>query len=242
MKRKDLTGYKFGRLTVVEYSYSKRYKKSTVVYWKCKCDCGNECIVAASKLRSGHTKSCGCYSRELASKNVQKNRHKKKKNTNEYYIYGDIVFVKFSNCEEYFLCDLDDWDKLKEHYWRKSSHGYAVSSGKKDGGIIYMHRLVTNCPDGLEPDHIYPVALGVCDNRKSNLEVKTHQENMFNQRLRKNNTSGYTGVVLDGRSGKWSARLIIDGKNLFLGNYDNIEDAIEARKKGELKYYGRCYN
>ena len=88
MKRKDLTGCKCGRLTVVEYSYSKRYKKSTVVYWKCKCDCGNECIVAASKLRSGHTKSCGCYSRELASKNVQKIGIKKRK------ILTNIIFME----------------------------------------------------------------------------------------------------------------------------------------------------
>lgn len=51
----DLTGRKFGRLTVIELATKKPRK------WKCICECGNYTIVSTSDLCSGHTKSCGCY-------------------------------------------------------------------------------------------------------------------------------------------------------------------------------------
>jgi hypothetical protein len=60
-KKIDLVGRKFGRLEVVSRAGSD---KRGEVLWKCKCDCGNECKVLGSNLRSGHTKSCGCYNNE----------------------------------------------------------------------------------------------------------------------------------------------------------------------------------
>lgn len=54
---KDLTGQKFGRLTVEEYL---GYIKSKKPYWKCKCDCGNYTIVDTYHLINGDTTSCGC--------------------------------------------------------------------------------------------------------------------------------------------------------------------------------------
>lgn len=47
---------KFGRLTVLEYVYSKNGRD----HWKCKCDCGNELVVMGKNLRNHNTKSCGC--------------------------------------------------------------------------------------------------------------------------------------------------------------------------------------
>lgn len=54
---KDITGQRYGRLIVERYSRTKG--KSTL--WICKCDCGKEVEVKGTKLRNGHTKSCGCY-------------------------------------------------------------------------------------------------------------------------------------------------------------------------------------
>ena len=58
----DLTGQKFNKLTVLSKDEEKNTNKR--IYWKCKCDCGNEILVSADKLKSGHTKSCGCLKRE----------------------------------------------------------------------------------------------------------------------------------------------------------------------------------
>ena len=52
----DLTGLKFGELTVVEFSHIDNRMQSR---WLCKCDCGAWAVVTASKLKSGHTKTCG---------------------------------------------------------------------------------------------------------------------------------------------------------------------------------------
>lgn len=61
--RKDLTGQRFGRLTVVaEAEKSKGGKRR----WLCRCDCGGETITDTNKLTSGGTRSCGCLTRESA--------------------------------------------------------------------------------------------------------------------------------------------------------------------------------
>lgn len=58
----DLTGEKFGRLTVIK----RAADRNKHVYWQCKCDCGNPELIEieGSSLKSGKTTSCGCYGRE----------------------------------------------------------------------------------------------------------------------------------------------------------------------------------
>lgn len=63
----DLTGQRYGRLTVVEQAKTHVTPGGRNVYmWRCVCDCGKESIVSTSALRSGDTKSCGCLQRERA--------------------------------------------------------------------------------------------------------------------------------------------------------------------------------
>lgn len=60
----DIKGERFGRLVVVKYVGKVENRLS----WECLCDCGNTKTVFANNLRVGHTTSCGCRQRELASK------------------------------------------------------------------------------------------------------------------------------------------------------------------------------
>ena len=60
-RREDLTGRRFGRLTVMEFYDHNKYGQPR---WLCKCDCGNTKILTGSDLRSGSTSSCGCLWRE----------------------------------------------------------------------------------------------------------------------------------------------------------------------------------
>ena len=57
---KDLTGQKFGRLTVLEFAYTKNKKN----YWECKCECGNIRFVPTTYLTTRVTVSCGCKNEE----------------------------------------------------------------------------------------------------------------------------------------------------------------------------------
>ena len=67
----DLTGQKFGRLTVMGFSSREEYTteagyKYYRYYWNCKCECGSEIIALGPSLKNGHTKSCGCYATDLS--------------------------------------------------------------------------------------------------------------------------------------------------------------------------------
>lgn len=59
---KDITGERFGRLVAIRPVHT-----GIKVQWLCACDCGGEAITTSTKLKSGHTKSCGCYQRQQTS-------------------------------------------------------------------------------------------------------------------------------------------------------------------------------
>lgn len=76
-KPKDISGFKFGKLTVVKLDHIKKLGNRNKYYWLCKCECGNTTIVNKEKLLNGYTKSCGCL------------KHK------EIYNYDDLIGKKF---------------------------------------------------------------------------------------------------------------------------------------------------
>lgn len=62
--RIDLTGRKFGRLTVLEYAETR----GKTIYWLCQCECGNKKLVQGNLLKNGQTTSCSCHRKETCSK------------------------------------------------------------------------------------------------------------------------------------------------------------------------------
>lgn len=69
----DLTGRRFGRLTVIKRAENTKSGKSQ---WFCKCDCGNTIIVKADNIKTGNTKSCGCYASELTASRNYRHGHR----------------------------------------------------------------------------------------------------------------------------------------------------------------------
>lgn len=61
---KDLTGEKYGRLTVIKLHGIENYRS----YWLCKCDCGEEKVICGASLYGGNSRSCGCYALEIRRK------------------------------------------------------------------------------------------------------------------------------------------------------------------------------
>lgn len=122
----DLTGQRFGRLVVKERA-PNHGREGT--FWLCQCDCGKTAIVAGSKLRSGHTQSCGCLQRERTSKANKK--------FNTFRTVGGIVYVKMSNTEKEMLVDSDIWEKLKNYCWYENTLGYAASKDYGAKSVFY---------------------------------------------------------------------------------------------------------
>jgi hypothetical protein len=63
-KKIDLTGRSFGRLTVLSENGRSTHG---AILWACRCACGGFCVVVGDRLRTGHTRSCGCLAREIAT-------------------------------------------------------------------------------------------------------------------------------------------------------------------------------
>lgn len=83
-KLNELTGKKYGRLTVLERSGSTAQNKAS---WRCRCDCGNEVIVVGSHLLNGNTQSCGCYKSDRTS---ERKRSHGKSRTRLYHIWKNM--------------------------------------------------------------------------------------------------------------------------------------------------------
>lgn len=67
----DLTGQKFGRLSVIREAEPRYNKKGEKIhYWFCECECGNKKDVEGKALREGSTVSCGCWRKERVRSNL----------------------------------------------------------------------------------------------------------------------------------------------------------------------------
>jgi len=86
MKIKDITGRRFGRLTVIKVGKQEGYE----VYWQCVCDCGNVKLVRTSNIKK--TKSCGCLKSEYLSNSKRKHGYTTGyKRTSEYRTWLNII-------------------------------------------------------------------------------------------------------------------------------------------------------
>lgn len=229
----DLTGQKFGKLTVIKRAPDRISPSgSKRVIWECQCDCGNEkhVFVSTSDLNSGHTKLCGCIRDEALSERSKLNiRSETKYNLDEEYGIG------YTNNGDEFYFDIEDYDKIKQYNWQIDDKGYVRSTTLYNGkSRIKLHRVILGLEDKPEYD-VDHIGHNLKDNRKSQLRVVKDYQNLMNTRLSKNNTSGVKGVSYDKNSSKWCAYIQVNNKYYYLGRYDTKEEAIQARKKAEEK-------
>jgi hypothetical protein len=115
----------------------------------------------------------------------------------------------------------------------KAKSGYLITTIKNKQ--FYCHRLAWLYEYGEWPkgqiDHINH---NRSDNRICNLRDATVSQNRRNMRLSPNSSTGITGVYV--HRNKWTARITVENKLLYLGCFKNKDDAIKARKKAEKKY------
>lgn len=106
-----------------------------------------------------------------------------------------------------------------------------------NGKTYKAHRLAFLYMNGQLPEYEVDHINGDrSDNKWSNIRCVTRTENMRNQRKYKCNTSGHTGVFWHNRLNKWQANIRSEGKLRHIGYYEDIEDAVEARKLAEREF------
>lgn len=124
---KDLTGKKFGYLTVLAPTEDRQ---NGSIVWKCQCDCGNICYIPTSNLSSGHTKSCGCSTYTMSGKKLRLKLTGKK--------FGKLTVIKElppENLESKWLCQCDCGNKKEVIGWHLTkgivnSCGCLISKGE----------------------------------------------------------------------------------------------------------------
>lgn len=235
-KYRDLTGIKFNNIEVIGEDIERneiqqqRVKNKEIKYfrrfWVCKCSCGNKFSILDTVILEKSQKGCmECCSKRRATP-IKSNR---------YDLSGEYG-IGYLKDNEPFYFDLEDYDLIKDIYWNKTNAGYI--RGYKNKKQKWIHRMVINKNENEVIDHINRNRL---DNRKENLRVCTQQENTFNSKLSKNNTSGIIGVYLRKDTNSWSSNLMFNREKISLGCYNTKEDAIIARLNGEIKYFGKDF-
>lgn len=128
------------------------------------------------------------------------------------------------------MIDADQLPTVKGYKWCLDSNGYVKNSNQD-----YLHRIIMQ-EANLFVDHVNGNKL---DNRASNLRICTNADNLKNRvKLSSSNTSGILGVRFRKDRNKWYAEIQVNNQKHYLGSYINKEDAIKARLKAEIEYFG----
>lgn len=256
--QRDLTGMRFGKLVCIEPT-EQRSKSSGGTVWRCRCDCGKECLAPVKQLTYGYKKSCGCLSHPpikdyvgkrfgmltvleyagkwdkihhwkclcdcgketIVAQTPLQNGHTKSCGCNGNPPMEDLtgrIFGRLTVIEE------AEWKKGTS-YWRCKcecvnetvvKYGYLISGHTKSCGCLQKTQIIENLK------LVEGMSITKLETRKNKLSSA--------------NTSGYTGVFQNKKTGKWVAQITFKGKCYHLGVFEKIEDAVKARQRGEEMY------
>lgn len=193
--QKDLTGKRFGRLVCLEPTEQR--ERGGGLIWRCRCDCGKECLVPTHQLVTGNKKSCGCLAHPPLKELVGQR-------------FGKLTVLEYAGKRE----GMHRW-KCVCDCGRETVVGQTLlQSGKtRSCGCLQASVITEN--------------LKLCEGT-SVAVLKASRRHKWSS-----NTSGYTGVHQDRRTGRWIASITFQKKRYYLGSFEKKEDAIRARKRGE---------
>lgn len=141
-------------------------------------------------------------------------------------------------------------NKAEADKWNKRYAGFRVRDNKASndyrevwfmGRKVYTHRIAYmlahgDLPKGHKVDHINRNTL---DNRPENLRLATTAQNAWNRGISRVNTTGVTGVYYEPKVGKYRALIRYEGKLIYLGRSESMEEAVVLRRAAEREYFGQ---
>ncbi len=262
-RRKDITGMRSGMVAALEPAKEKR---RGVVLWKCRCDCGREFLTEGYKISGGIIISCGCARGRHRIKDLSGQRFGRltalrrldKKIGTSYAWLCQCDCGRQTEASANALlkgrarsCGCGRADALRR---------YAKDiAGQRFGKLVAIEptdrrargNVIWRCLCDCGKEALVPYSSLSSGNTKScGCLLKEHEspsvymryvdgtcvEMLERKVLRRDNTSGHTGVIA--YRGKWRAQITFKGRDYVLGVYEKLEDAVTARKEAEERVFG----
>lgn len=204
-------GDSFGRWVVVGPSAKPGYVR-------CLCSCGTKRDVLVQNLIQGKSRSCGCMAREKARENLYREMDQKVLG----HEFGRLTPIKRTSKEglSKYLCRCTCGKEIEVLGSQLLAGFYRSCGCKSREGYKDFSRVQK---------------LGT--EKLANKRVEGTSLYAIQDRLQRNNSSGVRGVSWIPRLQKYRAYITLKGKQKNLGIFKNLEDAKEARKKAEEKYF-----
>lgn len=150
---------------------------------------------------------------------------------------------------QFALVDDTDYDWLSQWKWYAANwrgHFYAIRKSFSEDGkqySIYMSRQILGLEKGdlRQADHQNHNTL---NNRRANLRICTHRENMRNRKSARNSSSHFKGVCWCKKEKKWQAQMGVNGTSKYLGQFNNSKSAALAYDRAAANEFGEfaCLN
>jgi hypothetical protein len=147
--------------------------------------------------------------------------------------------LKLKNGMLSFIDD-EDYEKFSIFNWNALKIGRRFYVTRQNKHTEYLHRIIMNCPKGMQVDHIDGNGLNNC---KNNLRLCTNGQNNMNKEKRttqcgKSPVSPYKGVTWNKTSKKWAVRVTFNNKVYCVGSYMDEILAAKMYDQKAQKLYG----
>ena len=254
-------GFRVGKL---EVAAPTEERKNGYTVWRCRCDCGGEILLDTRCLQRGTVRDCGCSTvvkpgqRDITGMRFGKLVAIAPVDPAQK---GDVLWHCRCDCGGEIdaplpqltsgyrkSCGCLSHPPLKDFIGKRFGNLTVLAYAGKRAG---MHRWKCRCDCG----KVTVVGQTLLQSGKTKscgcLQAASIMENLklcegtsvaileaTRRRLLPSNTSGYTGVYWNSRTGKWRAQITFKRKTYYLGSYSRIEDAAKVRKEAEDRLFG----
>lgn len=201
-------GERFGRLMAV-HELGERIDSK--VAWLCRCDCGNETRVAATRLKAGLVSSCGCLAVQMT---VERNSTHRLSGSREHRIWRGMK----ARCNS-------EVETPNPNYAGK---GISVDPSWTDS----FEKFISDMGPAPSDQHSIDRKDNDLGYTPENCRWADNSTQRFNRATPSHNTSGFKGVRQN-KNGKWTARLSFEKKSILNETFTSLEEALAARTRAE---------